>query len=162
MDWLYTTDPPAETAMMTEEELVAFVDDLYGRTPLCSVCRIRRATAGSARGECPECFRSRLRSVRLDTSVTPTRTRRRYLDSDALDANLGHDRVDRYWDETDGQGAFHRTSRGTFMHTDHRGETAEVSPRAVEDWLLDGSPEVDPEAINDTAAPLYPHEVKED
>lgn len=69
---------------------------------------------------CPDCgdqhmgrcggltFAQRLRSVRLDTSVTETRTPKNYYDEDALTDMFGEDkqtRRDRYMDETDGRGA---------------------------------------------------------
>jgi len=72
--------------------------------------------------ECPRCFRTRLRSVRLDGSVTATRTKQNYYDRTSLDETFGDDRVDRYWDETDGEGALHRAPDGSFVHEDFRGE----------------------------------------
>src|SRR5512143_2147991 len=77
------------------------------------------ATAGSIRGECASCFRARLQSIRLDTSVTSTRSRKNYYDRTSLDETYGDDRVDRYWDETDGQGALVKGPDGEFYHKPH-------------------------------------------
>lgn len=109
--------------------------------------------------DCPDCgsthlgsrcgmtFRQRLRTVRLDSSVTETRTRHRYFDSAALDESFGADRKDRYWDETEGQGAIVRDGRGGFVHTDHTGETKPASPELIASYIE--GPEVDPASLNE-------------
>lgn len=108
--------------------------------------------------DCPDCgsthlgsrcnasFRERLLSVRLDTSVTQTRTKTAYYDKESLDATLGEDRRDRYWDETEGQGALHRTPTGDFVHTNYKGETAVASPELIDSYLGD---EVSPNILNE-------------
>lgn len=93
------------------------------------------ATSGSSRSECPSCFRRRLRSITIDASATPTRTRSNYFDAAALDETFGDDRVDRYWDETDGMGALVRDDKGRLVHTDHHGETKVASEDVIESFL---------------------------
>lgn len=48
-----------------------------------------------------------------------TRTLRNYFDASALDETFGSDRVDRYWEETQGLGALHRGPDGEFYHKPH-------------------------------------------
>jgi hypothetical protein len=77
---------------------------------------------------CPDCgdqhmgrcgglsFAARLRSVRLDLSVTESRTLRNYYDHEALDDMFGEDegtRRERYADETKGMGAVKRKDIAT-------------------------------------------------
>lgn len=95
---------------------------------------------------CPDCsrehlgppcgglsFRERLLSVRLGPSVTPTRTRRNYFDSDALDATFGPDRVESYWEETRGHGAVHRGPDGELYHRDRSGQVKVATDQVLAD-----------------------------
>lgn len=53
-------------------------------------------------------FLQRLRSIRLDTSLVETRSRRNYYDRESLDGMFGMDEQERreqYMDETEGRGA---------------------------------------------------------
>lgn len=97
---------------------------------------------------CPDCksehmgppcggasFRERLLSVRLDISATPTRSRRRYFDKVALDDAFGEDRVDRYWEETNGHGAVSRGADGELYHTDRSGQPKVATDRVLEDVM---------------------------
>lgn len=88
---------------------------------------------GSEIAMCPDCgdahmgrcggltFAQRLRSVRLDTSVTPTRTPRRYYDAESLDDMFGEDeatRIERYNDDTKGRGFVKREEMNTLSPED--------------------------------------------
>jgi hypothetical protein len=65
---------------------------------------------------CPDCgdshlgrcggltFAQRLRSVRLDTSVVDSRSRKNYYDSEPIKDMFGDDSQERYMDETKGRG----------------------------------------------------------
>lgn len=71
-------------------------------------------------------FVQRLRSVRLDLSLTQTRTRRNYYDRESLDDMFGEDeatRKERYWDETKGMGAV------------KRGDIAKLDDKALDFYL---------------------------
>lgn len=68
----------------------------------------------------------------MDTSVTSTRSRKNYYDTDSLNEAYGDDRVDRYWEETDGQGALVRGADGEFYHRPHG---AEEPRRATDDVI---------------------------
>lgn len=81
--------------------------------------------------ECGDCFRARLRSVRLSDEVTATRTKVNHFDSQALDETFGEDRVDRYWEDTHGFGALHRVG-DELMHRDHKGELQVASDHVVD------------------------------
>lgn len=68
---------------------------------------------------CGRTFRGRLRSVKLDSSITPTRTKRAYYDDEPLKETFGYDRKERrelYADDTKGKGAI--TGRATPDHID--------------------------------------------
>lgn len=73
--------------------------------------------------------------------MTPTRSLRNYFDSAPLDETFGSDRVDRYWEETEGQGAIHRGPDGNFWHTPLGAEEPRVaSPELIDSYL---GPETD-------------------
>lgn len=91
--------------------------------------------------ECARCFRNRLLSIRLDTSVTPTRSVRNYFDPAPLDETFGEDRVDRYWEETDGQGALKRGPDGNLWHQPFNASEPRVATPEVIDSFL--GPEAD-------------------
>lgn len=73
---------------------------------------------------CPDCgdthigrcgglsFAQRLRSVRVDTSVTPSRTPRNYYEPDSIREVFGDDAKERMDDDTEGRGPVYRTRRG--------------------------------------------------
>lgn len=96
-------------------------------TPGCD----RVADSGSSRNECGTHYRDRLRSLRLDSSVTETRTKVDYFDSQAADEAFGADRVEHYWDETKGYGAVHEVD-GKLMHRDYKGEVHEATDAVLE------------------------------
>lgn len=87
--------------------------------------------------ECAQHFRERLRSIRLDTSATPTRSRHGYFDKSNLDETFGEDRVDRYWDETEGQGALDRDPRSPtgFSHQPKGQERQVASAELIDSYL---------------------------
>lgn len=88
----------------------------------------------SANGrECPKHYRERLASLRLDPSVTPTRTKQNYYDKASLDETFGDDRVDKYWDETNGHGALHRGDDGEFYHENFKGERQVATDDVIAD-----------------------------
>lgn len=92
------------------------------------------ATSGSIRNECGECFRARLRSVRLDTSVLETRTKVNYFDSQAADETFGEDRVDHYWEMTGGHGSLNNVN-GKLYHRDYKGEVHEATDEVVNHFV---------------------------
>lgn len=57
-------------------------------------------------------FAQRLRSVRLDTSVTPSRTAVNYFDAEAVHNVFGDDAKERMDDDTEGRGPVYRTPHG--------------------------------------------------
>lgn len=73
--------------------------------------------------------------MRLGPGVTETRTKVDYYDTTSLDETFGHDRVDKYWDETDGQGALVRADDGTFFHKDHSGEIKEATDDVISSFV---------------------------
>jgi hypothetical protein len=82
-----------------------------------------------------------LLSIRLDTSATPSRSKANYYDSDSLDEVFGHDRVDRYWDETEGQGVLERGTDQNLWHQPRGAEAPQIAtPELIESYL---GPEVD-------------------
>ena len=92
--------------------------------------------------ECPAHFRARLLSVRLDTSVTETRTKRNYFDREALAGSFGDDARERYMEETKGLGAGYRDERGELVRRGPDGQPLPISERDLDDVYLSG-PEVD-------------------
>lgn len=67
------------------------------------VCPCGRPATANGR-ECPAHFRERLRSIRLDTSVTPNRTRENYYDRESIRDQFGEDAHERMMDATKGLG----------------------------------------------------------
>ena len=100
------------------------------------------ATSGSDRGECGPCFRARLLSVRLDTSVTSSRTPRNYFDRESLAEAFGDDARERYMEETKGLGAGYRDERGELVRRGPDGQPLPISSKDLDDVYLSG-PEVD-------------------
>lgn len=97
---------------------------------------------------CPDCrsehmgppcgglsFRDRIRTVRLDTSAVPTRSRANYFDSEALDDAFGEDRVESYWEDTAGHGAIHRGPDGELYHRDRSGEVKVASDKVLSEVM---------------------------
>jgi hypothetical protein len=74
-------------------------------------------------------------SIRLDPSVTETRTRKAYWDNSALDQTFGEDRVDTYWEETRGHGSLHKGPDGEFYHEDFHGERQRADDKVFADLL---------------------------
>ena len=98
--------------------------------------------------ECPDCgdqhmgrcgglsFAARLRSVRLDSTVTETRSKRNYHDEEALTNLFGKDaseRKEQYMEETQGRGALYRR------------DMADASSQEL-DWWTGSDREVDGDA----------------
>lgn len=104
-------------------------------------CECGRPATANGR-ECPDHFRARLRSVRLDSSVTATRTKVAYYDTKALDETFGEDRVETYWDETHGQGHLERGRDGALYHRDYKGEV-KVATDDVIDTITGGEEAAD-------------------
>lgn len=57
-------------------------------------------------------FAARLRSVRLDTSVTPSRSLKSYYDAEAVENVFGDDAAERMEDDTEGRGPVYRDRHG--------------------------------------------------
>jgi hypothetical protein len=83
--------------------------------------------------ECPKHYRERLASVSLDGSVTATRTKANYFDKTSLDATFGEDRVEKYWDETNGHGALVPGDDGELYHKNHKGQVAVATDDVIAD-----------------------------
>lgn len=71
-----------------------------------------------------------------------TRTLKNYYDTGPLDEVFGEDRVERYWDETQGQGALVKGPDGNLWHKPLHGEPQIAAPDLIDDYL---GPEVDPD-----------------
>lgn len=82
-------------------------------------CSCGRLATANGR-ECPSCFRSRLRSIRLDTSATETRTRRNYFDAEPIHETFGVDATERLMEATQGYGVAKPGPDGRFYHKDRR------------------------------------------
>ena len=80
-------------------------------------------------------FRDRLLSVTIDGAALETRTKANYWDKGAADRAFGEDRVDRYWDETGGQGHVERGSDGQLYHTDFKGERKVASDKVLASFV---------------------------
>jgi hypothetical protein len=99
-----------------------------------ALCACGKPATANGR-ECGFHFRQRLRSIRLDASVTETRSKQNYYDTQAVADAFGEDARERYWDETSGLGAVERVD-GEFVHTDYKGER-KVATDDVLDFLTD-------------------------
>ena len=97
-----------------------------------TLCRCGELASANGR-ECPKHYRERLASVRLDGSVTATRTKVDYFDKASLDDTFGEDRVERYWEESKGHGALHRGADGELYHENFKGERGVASDAVVAD-----------------------------
>ena len=84
---------------------------------------------------CGMSFREKLLGVTISQEHFETVDKRAYFDRAALDSTFGSDRVDRYWDETDGAGALNPDGEGGFVHTDHRGNTHQATPELIDSYL---------------------------
>ena len=102
------------------------------------ICACGQPATANGR-ECASCFRARLRSIRLDTSVTESRTRRNYFDAEPIHETFGEDAHERMLDETDGFGAAKQGADGRFYHKDRTtGEIEPLSDDVVERVYLGG------------------------
>lgn len=100
-------------------------------------CGTEPATANGVEG--PRCYRARLRSIRLDTSVTETRTRRNYFDAEPINEVFGEDAKERMLDETDGLGFAKPGSDGRFYHRDRKtGEVEALTEDQIDRTYLGG------------------------
>lgn len=86
---------------------------------------------------CGLSYRERLRGVTISEANFVTKDKHAYYDRGALDATFGDDRVDRYWEETEGAGALNPDGKGGFVHTDHRGNTHQATPELIDSFLGD-------------------------
>lgn len=78
-------------------------------------------------------FAQRLRTVRLDASVTETRTRRSYYDQEAVSAVFGEDSKERMDDETKGLGPVYRhPSTGELIQRDRKGDMRSIGAEQVQ------------------------------
>ena len=93
-------------------------------------------------------FAEKVRGTLIAVAVLETRTRSRYYDHDSLATTFGDDHRERYWDETDGRGALHKTGNGEtgMEYRDFRGNRHEASPAVIEEYL---GPELNPTADDD-------------
>ena len=80
-------------------------------------------------------FRQRLRTVRVDSSLTETRTKTNYYDAEAVAAAFGEDAREELMEDTDGYGAISREDDGSFSRIDHRGVKHEVTPAEVDAFI---------------------------
>jgi hypothetical protein len=76
--------------------------------------------------ECGRCFRERLLSLRLDTSVTESRSRRNYYDAEPIHETFGEDASERVMEATQGYGVAKPGPDGRFYHKDRK--TSEIVP----------------------------------
>lgn len=97
-------------------------------------CKCGQPATANGR-ECPKHYRERLASVKIGPGALETRTKVDYFDRSSLDESFGHDRVDRYWDETEGDGALDRQPDGSFTHTNWRGETQVADDETIERYV---------------------------
>lgn len=103
---------------------------------LCITCGVDRPTANGR--ECGYCFRQRLLSVRLDTSVTATRTKTSYYDASSVDDVWGQDAHEKMLDDTDGLGAL-KTIGGRSYRKDRKShEYVPVTDKELDQVYLGG------------------------
>lgn len=81
-------------------------------------------------------FIDRLRTVRLDTSVTPSRTLRNYYDKGPVAEVFGADSRERMYDATEGKGPAYQAPNGEFYSQDrHTGEATRLSDAELASYV---------------------------
>lgn len=113
---------------MTDLGKISLVRELKD-IPFCACGRQANANGR----ECSKHYRERLASLNLDGSVTATRTKANYFDKTSLDATFGEDRVEKYWDETNGHGALVPGDDGELYHKNHKGQVALATDDVIAD-----------------------------
>jgi hypothetical protein len=86
-------------------------------------------------------LRQRLRSVRIDPSATPTKTRRAYYSQEAVESVFGPDSKERMLEETRGLGAARTEGNETFTVNRHTGEWERLDEQTVDDVYMGGATE---------------------
>lgn len=101
-------------------------------------CACGRPATANGR-ECPQHFRERIRSVNLDGSVTPTKTKVNHYDRESVQAVFGENAREQMMEETDGMGYARTAADGTIYHRNrHSGDVEAVSDKELESTYMRG------------------------
>ena len=91
---------------------------------------------------CGMTWGERMRSVRLDEVALETRDVKNYYDRSAVEAVVGHDSVDRLYDETDGIGYTRQDKKGDWYYRNRKTREIEKLSERQMDVMTGANDEV--------------------